>query len=323
MRWDGNREHQITDWKRPMRRLRFGFGLLAVTVLCGASLALSADDFEAVVDDVVTAKVVSIKVKNGKVTPGRECVVLRDGKEVGRLRVKTATGVCRVLEGRAQKGDLVRPAGPKGKDPTDPKDPSATPEYQAPAPPPEGPLRTLLEAEGRLLLALHATAQLPAVERKSYQDKEQAAEKALRKIHAAERAYLGNSLAGRVALSLHDLGEPSLAAQVGLDPKAAERVLPPVYPKSAKPFRPNAYGSFSLLQTHSTGSTLKKRCNSWYNFGWCFLNWAGFSKKVSVATAKNSAGFTAPYLYIMLFLPDLVFFCSNSYSLVNTLAHTE
>ena len=53
------------------------------------------------------------------------------------------------------------------------------------------------------------------------------------------------------------------------------------------------------------------------------LSRRGFEKNTSLATAKNSAGFVAPYSSMTLFLPRCTFFCSKPYSFVKILAQDE
>ncbi len=218
-------------------------------ILALVAVGAAAAEFEAVVDDVVTAKVVSIKVTRGEIKPGQDCLVWRAGKPVGKLKIKTASGVCRVIEGRVQQGDQVRPApaeeaAPPALDPDD--DRKTTAEIQAEIKP---PLRTMLEAEGALLTAAQACSRLRGKRRADFSEQLTEARSKLTALAAAERAYLGEDRRGRVAIALKDQGAPELANQV--DPAAAndKSVLPFILPAAAQPFEPLPYGRLQLLQT--------------------------------------------------------------------------
>ncbi len=215
-------------------RFRYLLSLLLLPFLLRAE-----PGFRGEVIDVVTPKVVSIRITEGSAKPGAECDVKRNGKTVGRLLLKTSSGVCRVVDGEVKEGDLVLPAAPKKKPEStvegDPGDVSVVAKQQVDDP----LLRQLLETEGKLLLALHI-------------EKDDESTQLLHRVRVCKQIHGKESVEARVAAGLKQRGHRDLAERLVPGAPAADRLLAPIFPPEAKALRSLPYGSIRLLSGDPT-----------------------------------------------------------------------
>ncbi len=225
--------------------------LIAVLLVAGSVLlgfpAIAESQVKGTIDDVVTDKVVAVRVPDVELAPGQKLAVLRGGEVVGKLEVRTASGICRVLEGSVQMGDevLLLPEETEGG-----AEAGAEDRQIAETAAVTGALREVLLARGELELAIQvadqAGATLPDAAKALV---EEAREMAPRLFAAAWLVQL-ETLAERVAASLRQHDEPSLAEQLQ-EKVAAEPVLAPIWPEGVpESLLPAQYGSVELVDAN-------------------------------------------------------------------------
>ena len=217
----------------------------------------AGEDWKARVDDVVSARVVSITAEEGTLKRDAEGVVIRDGKEVARLRIRTPSGVCKVLSGEVRKGDLVVAAPDAGDSSDENPDETAdagqdqgdatgeSPGLNELTNRPPAAVQTLLKAEGAYELAAHVA---------DSDENLAAAEEAIERIYPAIEARLTGDLTARVAGLLHKWGKGDLGSLISEDHFAEGRYkLAPVYPaahETGPAYEKGEYGQVALIDPH-------------------------------------------------------------------------
>ncbi|NQZ71212.1 MAG: DUF1080 domain-containing protein, partial [Lentisphaeria bacterium] len=203
--------------------------LLALIFSYCLVLNTSAADFKAKIDDIVTTKIVSAKIISGKFTPGMLCVV-RDGKKIkAKLKVRTATGVCRILSGKVKLGDILL----EYKD--DAAITSKTGEGKAPQlvkqKVPEGLLGKLLELEGAYLYLDAIYKSYSQNEKKKLSKEYGKIDLRVNQLRQAEYAFQFPELKDRVYLSLILADKKGLAENLNIKVDETALNLQPIIPE--------------------------------------------------------------------------------------------
>ena len=205
----------------------------------------AADILEAVIDDVVTPKVVSLKITKGKLKPGQKLQVLRDAKAVAELEAKTSSGVCKVLKGTVKVGDKVVLLKDKNvvEDKTNKDGPKVHEQVLL-----DGPLGHISKIQGNLLLARKAANDLSAADKAKFKAGLSHINDQLDRYYIASEILQTKSLKERVSADLRHFDRHDLAGELA-SVSSDHKQVAPYFPESAKNYQRNPYGELDLLKT--------------------------------------------------------------------------